>query len=244
MNKKLEILGLIPARGGSTELPGKNYKPLNGIPLIAYTILSAQKSKYISRLVVVTDSDDIMQVAKDYGAEVPFRRPAEVSSATSHAFEIYKYTVDWLEEHEGYVPDIVCVMLCTTPFRNTSEIDQCMEKMIATNCDWCFTVHEMEHHAYRAMTIEGDRMIPVFDVPPSMLWANRQELPKMYRITGGVIAARTVHIKEHTEYNIDKRNSENIDVRCVLIPQNMAYDINTIEDFEFVEMLMKKRGSQ
>jgi N-acylneuraminate cytidylyltransferase/CMP-N,N'-diacetyllegionaminic acid synthase len=150
MNKQAEILGLIPARGGSTGLPGKNIRPLHGVPLIGHTILEAKKSKYISRLVVATDSKEIAEVAKDCGAEVPFERPAEISNSTSHAFEVFKYTIDWLKQNENYRPDILCTMLCTTPFRTASDIDDCLYKMIEDDFDWCFTINEIEHHPYRA----------------------------------------------------------------------------------------------
>lgn len=239
MTKKAEILGLIPARGGSKGLPGKNVLSLEGTPLIAHSIKSALASQYLSRVIVATDSDEIAAVARDYGAETPFKRPAELTTDTSHAFEIYRYTVDWLEQNENYRPDIVCVMLCTTPFRTSADIDACMKKMLDTGCDWCFTVNEIEHHPYRAMTVEGDRMTPVFDVSRDLLWANRQELPKMVRFNGGVIAGRTEHIQSHDEYNIDKREYNDVDVRCVEIPQRRAIDIDTREDFAFVETLMK-----
>lgn len=242
MSGKKEILGLIPARGGSQGLPGKNVRPLNGIPLVARTVIEAKKSELITRVIVVTDSDEIAEVAREYGAETPFKRPESISGPTSHAFETYKYTAEWLKENENYEPEIICAMLGTTPFRTAEVIDECMRTMIDTNCDWCFTVNEIEHHPYRAMTIEDGRLKPVFDIPRDVLWANRQELPTMYRFNGGVLAGRTKHILEHDEYNIDNIEFGDTDVRCVVMPQSDALDIDTIEDFEFVEQIMKKRG--
>ena len=239
---KPEILGLIPARGGSTGLRGKNIRPLDGVPLIARTIMEAQKSEHITRLIVVTDSDEIAQVAVEYGAEVPFERPAEISKPHSHAFEVYKYALEWLADKEDYHPEIVCAMLCTTPLRTVDEIDKCLKKMVETGCGWCFTVNEIEHHPYRAMTMQGDKMIPVFDIPAHVLWANRQELPKMVRFNGGVIAGRAEHILSHDEYNIDKEHIEEVDVRCVEMPVSRAYDIDTLDDFEFVQMLLNRRA--
>jgi CMP-N,N'-diacetyllegionaminic acid synthase len=244
MQNKKEILGLIPARGGSTGLPGKNIRLLNGIPLIARTIIEAFKSEYITRVVVVTDSDEIAEVARNYGAETPFKRPGEISGPTSHAFETYKYSVEWLEKNEGYNPEIVCAMLSTTPFRSSKVIDECLKTMIETDCDWCFTVNEIEHHPYRAMIIENNKLVPVFDIPRNLLWANRQELPKMYRFNGGVLAGKTIHIKNNEEYNIDKSDFKNTDVRYVVMPIEDAMDIDSLEDFEFVEYLMKKRGTK
>lgn len=240
--KKKEILALIPARGGSKGLPGKNIRLLNGIPLIAYTILEAKKSKYITRVIVATDSKEIAEVAREYGAETPFVRPSKISGDTSHAFEVYKYSAKWLLENEGYKADIQCNLLPTTPLRNSEDIDKCMELMIKTNCDWCFTVNEMEHHPYRAMKILNDtKMKPWFDIPREVLWANRQELPLVVRFNGGVMAGKTEHILYNDEYNIDNINFPDTDIRYILMPQNRSFDIDTIEDFEFLEFLLKRK---
>lgn len=241
IKRKIEILGVIPARGGSKGLPNKNTKLLNGIPLIGHAILRAKKSKLINRVVVVTDDRRIASIAKRYGAEIPFQRPAELSSDLSHIFEIYKFTVNWFKENERYRPDIVCTMLCTAPFTRTSYIDSCLKKMVETGCDWCFTVNETEHHPYRAMIIKKDRMVPVFDVSRKLLWANRQELPIMYRFNGGVIACRTDNIERYNEYNIDKRRFKNVDVRCVIMKRSDSLDIDTAEDFEFAKILARRR---
>lgn len=238
---KKEILALIPARGGSKGLPGKNIRLLNNKPLIAHTIEAALKSKYITRVIVATDSEEISEVARKYGAETPFRRPAEVSGDTSHAFAIYKYSAKWLLENEGYKSDIQCNMLGTTPLRNSNDIDSCMELMIETNCDWCFTVNEMEHHPYRAMKVLDDsKMKAWFDIPRETLWANRQELPYTVRFNGGVMAGKTEHILNFDEYNIDNLEFSNTDIRYVKMPMNRSYDIDTIEDFEFIEYLIQK----
>lgn len=239
MNKKVEILGLIPARGGSTGLPGKNIRPLNGLPLIGHTILEAKKSKRISRLVVATDSKEIAEVAKDYGAEVPFERPATISKSNSHAFEVFKYTIDWLKQNEKYRPDILCAMLCTTPFRTASDIDDCLRAMIEHDYDWCFTINEIEHHPYRAMKIVGNQIRPLFDIDRSIMWANRQELPKLYRFNGGVVAGKTEHIENYNEYNIDNLNYSETRVGYVIIPTGRAHDIDTLQDFELAELLIK-----
>jgi CMP-N-acetylneuraminic acid synthetase len=240
-DKLPEILGLIPARGGSKGLPGKNIRPLLGKPLIAHTIESALESKYLNRVIVVTDSDEIAEIAKAAGAEVPFKRPVEVSGDRSHAFAVYNYAASWLAENENYHPDIIANIFCTTAMRSSQDIDACMEMMVRTNCDWCFTVNEIEHHPYRAVTVnEEGRMRPFFDIPREMMWANRQELPEMYRFNGGVIAGKTKHILEHDEYNIDNLEFADVDVRCVKMPVSRALDIDTELDFRIVEMAMQK----
>ena len=245
MSDSVEILGLIPARGGSKGLPGKNIKLLSGKPLIAHTITAALESKFITRVIVVTDSKDIASIAREYGAETPFIRPDNISGDKSHAFEVYNYSAKWLKENEDYVPHIICNMLCTTALRNSSDIDACMKLMVDTGCDWCFTVNEAEHHPYRAITKDGtNRMKPLFDIPRELMWANRQELPKMYRFNGGVIAGLTKHILNNNEYNIDNIHFSEIDVRCVEMPINRSFDIDTEEDFLLMEYVLNKLGSK
>ena len=239
MIKKSEILALIPARGGSSGLPDKNIRPLLGTPLIAHTIEAALVSNYITRTIVSTDSDQIATVARSYGAEVPYKRPADISLFDSHFFQVIKHSVQWLEENEGYQPDIVCSLLCTTPMRTTQDIDKCMKLMTDTGCDWCFTVNEMEHHPWRAMIVNGDNMRALFDVPREKLWSNRQELPLIHRMNGGVIAGKREHIANHNEYNIDNLQFTDTDVRCVVMPPERSLDIDTLMDFNMVQEAMK-----
>jgi CMP-N,N'-diacetyllegionaminic acid synthase len=235
----MEVLGLIPARGGSKGLPGKNIRPLCGKPLIAHTIETALNSKHLTRVIVVTDSEEIASIAREYGAETPFMRPSEISQSLSHAFEVYKYSVHWLKENENYRPDIVCNMLCTTLFRSSIDIDNCIVTMKETDCDWCFTINEIEHHPFRAMTRSNDGQIKSFhNIPREIMWANRQELPKLYRFNGGVIAGKTKHIENHNEYNIGE--DFDTDVRSVLMDTRLSVDIDTITDFQLAELIMKE----
>ena len=99
----MKTLGLIPARGGSRGIKNKNIQTINGKPLIAYTIEQALNSN-IDRVIVASDDEKIIKVAKKYGAECPFVRPKEISQSKSHAFEIYKYTINWLKKNENYLP--------------------------------------------------------------------------------------------------------------------------------------------
>ena len=132
-------------------------------------------------------------------------------------------------------------MLCTTPFKTASDIDDCLQTMIEHDYDWCFTINEIEHHPYRAMKIIGDQIKPLFDIDRSVMWANRQELPELYRFNGGVIAGKTEHIENNDEYNIDNLNYSDTRVGYSIMPVSRTIDIDTLEDFEFVEMMMRKR---
>ena len=124
------IVALIPARGGSKGLAKKNILPLAKKPLIAYTIDVAKASKYINRVVVVTDNDEIASAAKKCGAETPFRLPAELAADFATTEGSLKYAVDWLEENENYKPDIVVFFQATDFFKRVAWVDETIETLL------------------------------------------------------------------------------------------------------------------
>ena len=237
----MEILGLIPARGGSKGIKNKNIQIINGKPLIAYTIEQALKSN-INRVIVASDDENIIKIAKKYGAECPFVRPKKISGSNSHAFEIYKYTINWLKKNENYVPDILCVMLCTTPFRKVSSINSSLKKLRTKKFDWVFSINEMEHHPYRAMVKKKKLIKSFFNIPNKKIWLNRQELPEIYRFNGGIFATFIENILKHKEYNIDNIKFKNTRVGYEIMTKKEALDIDDPIDLEFVRYLMKKNG--
>jgi CMP-N,N'-diacetyllegionaminic acid synthase len=239
----MKSLGLIPARGGSKGIKKKNLRKINGKPLIAYTIEQALKSN-IDRVIVATDDEEIMNVAKKYGAECPFKRPKNISTSKSHAFDIYKYTLQWLKKNDNYIPDVLCVMLCTTPFRRIETINSCLKKIKSKKYDWVFTINEMEHHPYRAMLKKNIFVKPLFDIPNYKIWVNRQELPEMYRFNGGVFASFSQNILKNKEYNIDNLKYRNVKVGYEIMTKKESIDIDDPIDLEFVRFLMKKNVSK
>ena len=237
----MEVLGLIPARGGSKGIKNKNIQIINGKPLIAYTIEQALKSN-INRVIVASDDENIIKIAKKYGAECPFVRPKKISGSNSHAFEIYKYTINWLKKNENYVPDILCVMLCTTPFRKVSSINSSLKKLRTKKFDWVFSINEMEHHPYRAMVKKKKLIRSFFNIPNKKIWLNRQELPEIYRFNGGIFATFIENILKHKEYNIDNIKFKNTRVGYEIMTKKEALDIDDPIDLEFVRYLMEKNG--
>jgi CMP-N-acetylneuraminic acid synthetase len=121
------VLCLIPARGGSKGVARKNLRPLAGKPLIAYSIEHALSSRFITRTIVSTDDREIAEVARDFGAEVPFLRPAEIAADTSTDLEVFEHALTWLSEAESYVPDICVHLRPTCPIRRVEEIDRIIE---------------------------------------------------------------------------------------------------------------------
>ena len=116
------ILGLVTARGGSKGLPRKNVKTLAGKPLIAWTVEAAMQSTLLDRVIVSTDDEEISRISLENGAEVPFRRPAELAQDNSPHISVVLHALEWLEQQEGYRPDAVCLLQPTSPLNNINEI--------------------------------------------------------------------------------------------------------------------------
>lgn len=225
MEKK--FLGLIPARGGSKSIPLKNIKPLLGKPLIAYTIEEALKSKYLERIVVSTDDVQIAEVSKEYGADVPFIRPAELATDTSPTLPVIQHALKYLES-EGYRPNFVVLLQPTSPLREVKHIDEAIEKILNTNADSVTTLTEAEIHPYWMCKLDGDRVYPFIETGEQSL--RRQDLPSVYRLNGAVIVVK--------REAIDKKWQEQ-DIRAILMEPIYSIDIDTPLDFYIAEKLME-----
>ena len=139
------MLALIPARGGSKGLPGKNIRPLNGKPLIAYAIEAALGAKEIDRVIVSTDSDEIAAVSKEYGAEVPFMRPSDLARDDSLAIDNYIYTIDRLCRESGSPIENLAVLLPTAPLRNSMDIDGAIKLFREKSADSVVSYYPASH---------------------------------------------------------------------------------------------------
>jgi N-acylneuraminate cytidylyltransferase len=129
---KKDVLALIPARGGSKSVPRKNLLPVAGRPLIAYSIMHAKACQSITRIIVSTDDDEIAEVSRSYGAEVPFKRPADAASDTATDFQVFHHALTWLAEHEAYVPELVVHLRPTGPVRETALIERAVQLMLGS----------------------------------------------------------------------------------------------------------------
>ena len=188
MSKK-EILALIPARGGSKSIPKKNIVDVGGFPLIAYSIAAAKMSKYISRIIVTTDSAEIAAVAKQYGAEVPFMRPAEFASDTAVDFDVVKHALEWLKEHEGHEPEYTVFLRPTTPLREPAVVDRAIENILAhSEATSLRSGHEIRESPYKLFGKEGDYFVGLFPQDPRPEYYNlpRQSFPPVYQPDGYV----------------------------------------------------------
>lgn len=186
----MRVLGVIPARGGSKGIPRKNLRLLGGKPLIAWTIEAARASARLDRTVLSTDDDEIAHVGRDFGADVPFRRPAELATDTAGAIPNIQHALACVEELEGVDYDAVVMLQPTTPFRTSADIDGAVGLLDATGADAVISVVDVEaHHPARMKYLEDGRLV---DPPFCEDYENqpRQELRPMYIRNGAVYATR------------------------------------------------------
>lgn len=189
MAERPEILALIPARGGSRGVPRKNILLINGLPLIAYSIHQALTSRYVTRTVVTTDDDEIADVAREWGAETPFMRPAEIAGDDSLDIEAFRHALIWLKENEQYEPDLVVHLRPTEPVRRVPVIDEAIELMLATpDADSLRSISSADYTPYKMWHLDDQYLFPVVtlaDVPEAHS-VGRQMLPPAYVQNGYV----------------------------------------------------------
>ncbi len=236
MQKAKKILALIPARSGSKGIPGKNIRDLNGHPMMAYSIGVAQLSKYINRIVVTTDSEEYAAIARKYGAETPFLRPAKYARDTSGDKDYHKHAIDWLEKHEGYVPDLIIHLRPTAPARDYKIMDKAIEMaMKDPKASAVRTVHQTERTAYKMLRIKGRyaKFFGTEDFPPHTESMNmsRQFVPKSYEINGYVDVVKPPVFRKTGMIYGDR-------VVPLIIPKTA--DIDELHDFKFAETILDK----
>lgn len=224
------MIALIPARGGSKGLPGKNIRLLNGKPLIAYAIEAALKSKHIDRVIISTDDKEIARIAVDHGAELPFMRPAELASDTAMAVDNYIYTIDRLEKESGKTIEAFVVLQPTSPLRIAEDIDAAVELFYEKAADSVISytpeAHPVSWHKY--LDEEG-RFVDIFDSNIK----NRQDNRISYYPNGAVYVFRTSMIRERKYYTDNSF--------AYIMPRSRSVDIDFIDDFEYAEFLLSRR---
>lgn len=229
--EKYEVLGIIPARFNSKGIANKNIRKLNNKPLLAYTIEAALGAEKLTRILVSTDAEEIADIARTYGAEVPFLRPIELARDDTPMLPVIQHAVRFLEKNENYKADIIVTLQPTSPLRKASHIDEALEKLIATGADSIVSLCEVEHSPFWMKKIEDDRVFNF--VEGSATHTRRQDLPKLYRLNGAIYVTR---------YNVLMIENKILgdDTRAISMNQKDSIDIDTELNFELAELLLKK----
>ena len=231
----MDILGLIPARGGSKSIPHKNIVPLLGRPLLAYTCEAAPASARLSRVIISTDDPHIAQLAREHGLEVPFMRPQELAQDDTLALPVVQHAVRWLEVSEGYKPDAVMILQPTSPLRRAEHIDGAVEVMDRTGADTVVSVVEAPHRYSPGslMSFNERRRLVSYQSGPMVL--RRQEKPILYARNGpAVLLVKHSTLMAHgTLYGAN--------TQPYLMDEIDSFDVDTSNDLIIIEALMKHR---
>lgn len=233
--KNTKVLGVIHARGGSKRIPLKNIKLLNGKPLVAYIITAALKSKMIDRLIVSTDHPEIIRIAKEYGAEVPFIRPKDISEDVPSEL-VTQHALKFIEAEEGHEIGVIVTFQPTTPFCQPEHIDACVNKLIERNMDSVFSVKEIrERPEWMFLLNEKDEAETFMGHLIQGETGVTQSLQKLYIPNGGIYATKREVLMEQ---NLIIGRKTGI---VVMSPEH-SVDIDEPIDFVFAEFLAKERG--
>lgn len=237
--KNPKTLGIIPARGGSKSIPYKNIALLAGKPLIYYTIREAQKSRLLDAFIVSTDDPKIAEVAKSFGADVPFLRPEKFAADNSPDIHFIKHAIEWLEKNRGWAPDIILNLRPTSPLRTAKDIDNVIAHMIETKCDSVRTVSPpYPFNPFKMWTVASSRSSKLKPLIPTKHYAKlgtdvpRQHLPTVYWQNGMVDATRAKFIKQGVVYGQD--------IRGIIIEPERVVDIDDIKDLVEAEKKMRE----
>lgn len=227
----MNCIALVCARGGSKGLPGKNTKLLAGKPLIAWAIEQAQSVSRITRVIVSTDSSEIAAVARDFGAEVPFLRPAELAQDNSPEWMVWRHALDYLKTSGGAYPDALVIVPATAPLRAAVDLENCLDEYEKGGADMIITVSDAHRSPYFNMvTIDSNGSVGLV-MPPQGPIVRRQDAPVVYDMTTVAYVANPEFVMKHNG-TFEGR------VRSVHIPAERAIDIDTPQDFKIAECLI------
>ncbi len=233
----MNVVAIIPARGGSKGVPKKNIALLGGYPLIAYSIVASKQSSRILRTIVSTDSEEIKKVALEFGAEVPFLRPSEFAQDRSTDAEVFRHAVDWFKMNEGAVPDLIVQLRPTTPLRHYADIDRAIDELIrhpeATGLRSAHELAEPPHKMFK-LTPEGyfEGFFPE-DPRPEYFNLPRQVLPKAYGPNGYVDIIKTVEFM---------RTGSLYGSKILGFTTPVALEVDTHEDLDRLSYVVRTQG--
>lgn len=230
----MSIVGFIFARGGSKGIPFKNICPLMGKPLIGWSIEQALKVNRIERLIVSTDSNEIAEIARSFGAEVPFIRPSHLAEDNSPEWLAWRHAIEYLRDQEGYLPKTMISIPTTAPLRLPVDIENCLDEYARGLADVVITITDARRSPYFNMvTLQDDGNAKIV-IPAEASYSRRQDVPVVYDIT-------TVAYVIDTQFVLRCHSLFDGRVRAVHIPIERSLDIDTALDFRIAEALIADR---
>lgn len=226
----MKSLFLITARGGSKGIPHKNIKPLNGKPLIYFSIDVARQFVSDEDICVSTDGDDVIKCVENYGLKVPFRRPSELASDTAGSYEVILHAVQFYEKLGRHYDNIV-LLQPTSPFRTKTDVEMCISKY-SSDCDMVMSVKLASSNPYYDIfeeDVNGNLVISKGDGKIT----RRQEAPKCYEVNGAVYVINIASLKSR-HMNVFKR------IRFYEMSEERSVDLDTMLDWKYAELLIQE----
>lgn len=223
-----KILAIIPARGGSKRLPDKNILPLNGKPLIGWSIEEAQKSQYIDTTIVSSDSINILDVASKFGSNIPFKRPSELAQDESRSIDVVIHALEYYKEYE-----YVILLQPTSPLRNVQDIDGAIEHFFKKEATSVIGVCEVEHSPLWSNTLDDNLSMNDF-LDDKYNNSRSQDLPLYYRINGAFYMSKVESVKRNETFFVKK------DIYAYVMSQEHSADIDTKLDFIVAHALLRE----
>ncbi len=224
------FLAIIPARGGSKRLPRKNILDLAGRPLLAWSIEAGLKSRYIDKVIVSSDDDEILNIAKMYKSET-IKRPAELASDTSSSFDAIRHTI---ENSDRY--DYTVLLQPTSPLRTAEHIDEAIELLTSKNADAVISVTQTDHSPLWSNTLPEDRSLSGF-LRDGIVGKRSQDLPEYYRLNGAIYICKTDKLLKEESFFI-KDN-----IYAYMMDRENSVDIDDMIDFKLAELLMNRENN-
>lgn len=234
----MSIVAIIPARSGSKGVPGKNIKPLGGLPLFAFSIIAAKMMPSVSRVIVSTDSIEYSEIAKEYGAEVPFLRPIEISGDKSTDYDLFLHALNWFKDNENFNPSYLLHLRPTTPLRDPQIMEDAVKlfyenKNIATSLR---SGHSAPESPYKWFLKDDRNYFKGLrdDLTPEKVNLPRQSFPQVYIPDGYIDILKSSVILENKTLHGDK---------MLVFESPFCVEVDTNDDFEYLEFQIKKEGS-
>jgi pseudaminic acid cytidylyltransferase len=221
-------IAIIPARGGSKRIPKKNIKDFFGKPIIAYSIEVALKSELFDKVIVSTDDKKIAQIAKEYGAEVPFLRPKEISDDFTGTNDVVKHTINWFLEQNVKI-DYACCIYATAPFVQIEYLKQGFDKLIKSTKSFAFSVTSFAFPIQRAIKINNDEVTMFY---PKNFMTRSQDLEEAYHDAGQFYWGTSQAFLED-EIMFSEKSIP------IILPRHLVQDIDTLEDWQRAELMFK-----
>lgn len=222
----MKILFVITARGGSKGVPGKNIKMLGGMPLVAYKIIAAQKCHYENRIIVSTDDEQIAKISKEYGAEVPFMRPAELATDSASSADVVMHAMNWVSKNSEEQYDYVCLLEPSSPFASYRDLDEAIRLITESDADTLLGMKETEISTNFIHSLDENGGLSEFyyaikDLPS----IRRQDQKKEYTMNGCMYIAKW-------DYFMKNKIFHSVNSIPYIMPEEASIEIDTLWNYE------------